>query len=573
MKLRYAIPEVARAVHWTAGMRTPLLILSLIALPACVGEDLEVEDGEGAGFGGKADGGIEEGSAEAMGVLALVNDAGVDVEELDVAAGLSSRVAKNIVAARPFADLRALDAVPYVGPAALQQLVAYAEDTGRVVRGAQIGVTFSPQPAATAHTRQVEALIRTAQHTLDIAMYSFSDAGVSTALADATARGVEVRFLFETAAEDRKLADRTNTASARLERAGVDVRWVNKILHHKFLVVDGGTVVTGSANWSFGGAQVFDENTMFIAGSAELSSAYAREFDLLWTHSADFFLDAAQPASASPAIPEAADDPDLEALFTSANFDVAAGSTKFKLDRTRTRVEDALVAAIDGATRSIHIASGHLRLRSVADALIARKAAVPALDIKVYLDEQEYISASGDRAQQTDVDSCLATATTDAARWSCTTKDFLWGRRVGLGGIEVRYKIYSYRWDYSYAAQMHDKYVVIDGDELFSGSFNLSMNSEQATFENVVHLRGAKYASVIAQFEQDFARMWATGDGKLAALRTTIATASVIPMVFDAMALSWDEVTALKTLIRTNCAAADSTDFRANPASHKTCAR
>ena len=239
------------------------------------------------------------------------------------------------------------------------------------------------------------------------------------------------------------------------------------------------------------------------------------------------------------------------------------------------RLGFACFAAIGRADRTIHVASGHLRLKPVAEALIARKAAVPSLDVKVYLDQQEYISQTGDLAQAKEVADCLAAATSDTQRWTCESRDFLWGRRVGLGGADVRYKVYSYRWDYSYAAQMHDKYIVIDGDELFTGSFNLSMNSEQATFENVVHLRGTAHAGLIAQFEQDFARMWGTGrtPDLLPGLRTTIGSSSTIPLVFDSMSVTWDEYTSLKTLIRTNCALADSTEYRTNAAAHKSCPR
>ncbi|HET6584066.1 MAG TPA: hypothetical protein VFG69_11470, partial [Nannocystaceae bacterium] len=64
-------------------------------------------------------------------MLALVNDADVDVDELDVStsqggAGLNRTAAQNIVAARPLADLAELDAVPYVGITACQALAAYA---------------------------------------------------------------------------------------------------------------------------------------------------------------------------------------------------------------------------------------------------------------------------------------------------------------------------------------------------------------------------------------------------------------------------------------------------------------
>ena len=571
-----------------AGMRTALFAL-VIAIGGCAASDLDVEDGENAGFGGKADGGLEEGSAEARGVLALVNDLAVGFEELDVAAGLSSRAARNIVEARPFESLAELDRVPYVGPATLNQLLAYAEETGRVVELPRVDVVFSPQPASSAHTRRVAAMIRGAEHSVDIAMYSLSDAEISDALEEAVDRGVEVRFLFETAAADRKLplAQRPNSKSGRLERAGVDVRWVNKILHHKLAIIDGprddagraatAELVTGSANWSYGGGQVYDENTLFIDDAPELAAAYQIEFDRLWAHAADFTLDTERPAVLSTADLSAGipDDPDADALFTSRNFTVAAGSTTFRIDRSSTVVSDALVAAIERAEESIHVASGHLRLRAVAEALIARKAARPDLDIRVYLDQQEYISAWGHDAQVDDVEDCLDGATTDTQRWNCTTRSFLFGKQVGDAGIDVRYKTYAYRWDYSYALQMHHKFMIVDGAELFTGSYNLSINAEQATFENLVHLRGAAYAPVISAFEAEFERLWTTGRGPdlLPGLEDTITTASSIPLVFDSMALTWDEVTELRALIRAHCTVVDSTEYREDPAAHRYCPR
>jgi phosphatidylserine/phosphatidylglycerophosphate/cardiolipin synthase-like enzyme len=569
-------------------MRTVLFSL-VIAMAGCAA-DLDVEDAQDAAFpDGKADGGLEEGSPEARGVLALVNDPSVDVGELDVAAGLSKRAAQNIVAARPFENLADLDAVPYVGVATLNQLLEYARDTGRVVAPPSVDVVFSPQPAASAHTKRVAALIRGAEHSIDIAMYSLSDAEISDALEDAVDRGVDVRFLFETANEDRKLAvaERPNSKSGRLERAGIDVRWVNKILHHKIAIIDGprddagraatAALVTGSANWSYGGGQVYDENTLFIDDSPELAAAFQIEFDHLWSHAADFTLDTARPAVLSTADLSTgiADDPDAGALFTSKNFTVAAGGTSFRVDKTKTTVSDQLVAAIGRAEESIHIASGHLRLRPVAEALIARKAARPDLDIRVYLDQQEFISASGHAAQLDEVEDCLAEATTWTQEWNCTSRDFLFGKQIGDAGVAVRYKTYAYRWDYSYAIQMHHKFMVVDGAELFTGSYNLSMNAEQSTFENLVHLRGATYAPVVAAFEAEFERLWTAGRSPdlLPGLRGTIGSASSIPLVFDSMALTWQEVTDLRTLIRANCTVVDSTEYRENPAAHKYCPR
>jgi phosphatidylserine/phosphatidylglycerophosphate/cardiolipin synthase-like enzyme len=235
----------------------------------------------------------------------------------------------------------------------------------------------------------------------------------------------------------------------------------------------------------------------------------------------------------------------------------------------------ALVAAIGRERTAIHIASGHLRLRAVSEALVAAKQARPSLDIRVYLDQQEYISASGHSAQVAELNTCRANATTPARLWNCESKDFLFGKQIGDAGIVVRYKTYAYRWDYNYAVQMHHKFLLIDGQELFTGSYNLSMNAEQATFENLVHLRGATYAPVVAAFEREFERLWNTGRNpdRLPGLRSTIGSATTIPLVFDSMALSWQEVTDLRTLVRANCTVVDSTEYRENPAAHRTCPR
>ena len=103
------------------------------------------EDGADDDFlvDGKADvAGIAEGSAEACGVLSVVNDATLD--ELDHDVPLSLTAAKNIAAYRAGSDgvvgtwddgyfdsLGELDAVKYVGPATFSKLVAYAKKHGK----------------------------------------------------------------------------------------------------------------------------------------------------------------------------------------------------------------------------------------------------------------------------------------------------------------------------------------------------------------------------------------------------------------------------------------------------------
>jgi len=583
-------------------LRSVVAVSLLASVPACV--EPEVEDGVNDAFpSGKADGGIDEGSPEAAGVLRLVNDPAETAASLKSGANVTSRVAGNIIKKRNGADgapntsdddkfdnLAELDAVPYVGPATLNALLARARALGYVTPGASMDVVFSPKPAADSHNARIAKLIRTAKHSLDIAIYSYSDAGIAAALADRVAAGVDVRFIFDTAAEDRKITDpaaRASSKSGRLEAMGIDVRYVNKTMHHKLLIVDGPRdeadrvnstkLVMGSANWSSTAATSFDENTVFIEGSPELAAAYQHEFDKLWKGSRDFVGPAAaQPhSSAGITADDVPDDEGVEPMFTSDNM-LAAGAdgTTWRVpDKTKKTVTDQWNAAIGRATTKIHIAATHMRLRPFVDALVAKKQANPSIDIKVYLDQQEYISPTGDAEQKAEVTTCLAAATTETQRFNCLYNDFLFSKALVDAGITVKFKSYAYRWDHSYAAQMHSKYMVVDGKEVFTGSWNHSMNSEQDTFENGLRIFGAQNAAIVGKFQENFNTIWATGPTLLAPLRAKIQADATIPIVFEPMALTYQEFGDLRALIRSVCPDVDSTEFRSNASAHRTCTK
>jgi hypothetical protein len=131
----------------------------------------------------------------------------------------------------------------------------------------------------------------------------------------------------------------------------------------------------------------------------------------------------------------------------------------------------------------------------------------------------------------------------------------------------------TYRWDHSYAEQMHSKYMIIDNQEVFTGSWNHSMNSEQDTFENCIRLFGSKHAATIGSFTENFDTIWNTGAGKLAALRAKITADATIPIVFPSMALTYAEFGDLRNLIRASCPAVDSVEFRSNASGHRTCTK
>lgn len=576
-----------------------LLLGSIVTLGACAAEADDASDDEEAA----AESDLVEGSVDARSVLALVNARSTTREVLTAEGGLTAPTAAAIVARRDGADatpgtadddlydtLAELDAVRGVGPATLNRLLALAKKKGFGASTAE--VIFSPQAYETSHLARIVKVIEGAQSTIDVAMYSYSDAKIGAALDAAVKRGVKVRFVFEGGGDDARLPTpdaRASSKSGKLEASGIDVRFVNKIMHHKLMIVDGprddvakaktARIVTGSGNWSNSAATRYDENTLFLSGQEELTLRFQREFETMWGGSRDF-------SSRSPALVEAAgtagitepgipDGASTHAWFTSANFTLRG--TTFTTTGENT-VANALVAAIGRATRSIHIASGHLRSRPVSEALVAKKKASPDLDVRVYLDGQEYISAATHDMQVKELEQCLVEAgASEPKRRDCTDRGFLFGYQVGQAGIDVRYKYYAYRWNHSYAPQMHHKYMVVDGSELFTGSYNLSDNAEHETFENMTWFAGPENAALVAAFDANFAAMWETGraEGKLDALRRKVEdpAARTIPIVFDPMALAWSEVTELKRAIRASCPAVDSVDYRKNSASKQTCTK
>lgn len=573
----------------------PLLLLSLgiAAATACASPT----DDDGSVSGDEPE--LREGTVEARAVLLLVNDGSVTSDELLREARVKQSVGDALVAHRDgpdgafgtddddlFDTVREVDEIPGIGPATIKRLYEYAKRKG--LASGDTEVIFSPAPSESSHLVRIAKEIDLAQSSIDIAIYSYSDAKIGDALARAVTRGVKVRFVFNGAPADARvpLASQPGTKSYKLEQAGVNVRYINKIMHHKFMIVDGprddlaaaktAHLVTGSGNWSSSAATRFDENTIIFQKQEELVLRFQREFDNMWAHSRDFVGTELPYELSTAAIPDEAiaDAPSTHALFTSANFTLR-GDTTFSSTGANT-VADALVAGINAATRSIHIASGHLRSRAVAEALIAKKAATPALDVRVYLDGQEYIAKGTHDIQVQRVQTCLAAAGDSAAKQrDCLDNNFLFGYQIGTAGIDVRYKYYAYRWDHSYAPQMHHKFMAIDGQTLYSGSYNLSDNAEHATFENMLVLSGPEHSSTVSAFEANFESIWKTGreEDKLSQINAQIDQPGNFPIVFDAMALTWAEVSELKNKIRAACPAVDSQAYRSAASSHTYCSR
>ena len=448
-------------------------------------------------------------------------------------------------------------------------------------------VIFSPMPYYQSHLHRIMELMEQAEHSIDVAMYSMSDTSIRNALGEAVQRGLSVRVIFDPASSERKNPE--GTRSAHLESMGIDVRYVNKIMHHKFALIDGvqseaddassGTLVTGSGNWSYGGASKYDENTVIVRGDAELTNTFQNEFNHLWANSRDFEynLDLSYFETSFVERPELSEVDGLDVAFTSDNFTTYVSSrygATFRVRAGHNTVADRIVSLINEAQESIWVASGHMRSRPIADALKAKRISHPELDIRVYLDGQEYISGWKQGDQIRKLEECLEAAGGRVSKeQKCYDVGYYFGYELGDAGMDVRYKYYAFRWNYGYAVQMHHKYIIVDGTKVASGSYNFSDNAEHNTLENVVFYSANRYPHVVTAFVENFQSIWNTGDGLLEELIEVVQTDDTFPIVFDSMALSWTDVTRLKNVIRENCPEIYSDEFRNNATEHLTCTR
>ncbi len=135
-----------------------------------------------------------------------------------------------------------------------------------------VDVYFCPaDPCESALIQQINS----AQESIDVAIYSFTLDSAGDAIIAAENRGVEVRIVVE---EDN--ASSQYSEYERLLDFGVDIRLDSNedLMHHKFAVIDGERVVTGSFNWTRSGADRNNENLVVIS-SGEIAKEFSAEFD------------------------------------------------------------------------------------------------------------------------------------------------------------------------------------------------------------------------------------------------------------------------------------------------------
>ncbi|XP_077575625.1 mitochondrial cardiolipin hydrolase isoform X2 [Stigmatopora nigra] len=134
-----------------------------------------------------------------------------------------------------------------------------------------------PHGVETSFTRLLSLLL-SASSSLDLCLFSFSNMELSRAVVYLYKRKVTVRVLV-----DKQYSVITGSQVGALRNAGICVRSVGGYvhMHHKFALVDGQRLITGSLNWTLAAVQSNAEN-LLVTDEPRLVQPFIREFSRLW---------------------------------------------------------------------------------------------------------------------------------------------------------------------------------------------------------------------------------------------------------------------------------------------------
>jgi cardiolipin hydrolase len=136
-------------------------------------------------------------------------------------------------------------------------------------------VCFSPSNCC---EDNVIELLKTSDKTVDIAIYSFTNARILEALKEAKERGLAIRIVT-----DKTQSKGKHSLIQALIDGGFDVRIKKKyrIEHNKFAVFDNAKVITGSYNWTESATNYNSENCL-IEKRITVVKKYSKRFNELW---------------------------------------------------------------------------------------------------------------------------------------------------------------------------------------------------------------------------------------------------------------------------------------------------
>ncbi len=289
-------------------------------------------------------------------------------------------------------------------------------------------------------------LIDSSSRSVDIVIFSITIKDNPDALIRAKNRGARVRMIID----ERHVYPRADAQIKRLiAEGGIEIRTLRGtraygVNHNKIGIFDGSAAATGSYNWTYGATYSNEENTL-VARHPVYVGGYARYFEWMWTKART--LDQG-PCAELPAgyYGEPPQDP---APVQSLNGTPVPAYLFSPGSGTETR----LAAILDAAARHIDIVTFTFSSKVLADAVL--RAHRRGVKLRFLMDKN------------------MAKVSSLAKYLFDNGVEFRW--RLGRGG----------------KGALHNKFAILDGQLLETGSFNWTANASLNSFENVIFVSDA----------------------------------------------------------------------------------
>ncbi|MBI5211448.1 MAG: DUF1669 domain-containing protein [Elusimicrobia bacterium] len=330
-----------------------------------------------------------------------------------------------------------------------------------------------------------------AKKSVDVAMFAMRSTRIAQALARAKARGVAVRFVMD---ESQSQSEYFGPYAAWLAHQGVEIKVLAgpnpdsdypmaEKTHHKFMVLDGKLVESGSANWTKRASMDNYENAQFLTDAADVG-AYAFAFEHMFSIARaypkpdaapvlptddELTNDVLNPAPAQPLPPP----PDLPPLPAARAVDFHGVALPSFALRPYGPVQELLVRAIDAARKSVKLALYEFTSDAVLDAL--RRAKQRGVKIEIVLDRAHLYTSGINHEGQPRKPKAQVVA---LAKEGFDVK-VLRGKSSGV---------------------MHNKYVILDDELVAFGSYNVTDVAERYHFENFLFNNEAKRVEYYARY-------------------------------------------------------------------------
>ena len=138
--------------------------------------------------------------------------------------------------------------------------------------GTQIVTHFSPD------TDILSSLLRevgSAEKSIHFMAFSFTHDALGSAMRDRFESGIDIQGVFE----ERQISQYSEYEPMKAAGMSVIQDRHKGTMHHKVIVIDAATVITGSYNFSKNAEERNSENLLIIKGNPDIAEAYLAEFD------------------------------------------------------------------------------------------------------------------------------------------------------------------------------------------------------------------------------------------------------------------------------------------------------